>query len=111
MTVPVIILSEKDLKVIIDEWPYEEANDVKKKYFTFLKSPPSSELIEAFNLLNFSPDKFLITDKVIYVNYELSLNKSKLTNSIIEKKLRVNATTRNWNTTHKLLEMSNKLAI
>ena len=52
------------------------------------------------------PEKFEITDKVIYFYCPIGYGNTKLTNTFFEKKLKVKATTRNFKTTFKLLELS-----
>lgn len=41
----------------------------------------------------------------MYIIYANQGGNSKLTNAIIERKLKVLATTRNWNTVNKLMEL------
>ena len=55
---------------------------------------------------NYAPDQFVILDKDVFLFCEGKYHKSKLTNNFFEKKLNVAATTRNWKTVLKLLELS-----
>ncbi|NBL65989.1 hypothetical protein GV828_12345 [Flavobacterium sp. NST-5] len=51
------------------------------------------------------PDKFIIAEKIVYLNYHDTAGNSKLSNKLIENKLKVNGTMRNWNTIQKLMEL------
>ncbi len=77
-------------------------------YLTFLKEVPSKENIEKTLTYNYEPDRFVIIDKDVFIYCEGKYYKTKLNNNFFEKKLKVGATTRNWKTILKLLELSDK---
>ena len=105
--VPTIVLSYDKLKCIVEENPFNTSKvDVKKLYFAYLKSTPKNT--QNLKSINFGKDEFFIKNDVIYLKYHLGAGKTKLTNTIIEKKLEVIATTRNWRTTNKILEILEK---
>ena len=52
------------------------------------------------------PTAFRGEAKQIYLVYPAGIGTSKLTGSMIEKKLRTRGTARNWNTTLKMLELA-----
>ena len=83
-----------------------EEYDINRLHLTFLKEIPESDKIEKFNLLGFSPDKFELKGKDLFINCEGKYHKSKLSNNFIEKKLETTGTTRNWKTVLKLIELS-----
>ncbi len=58
--------------------------------------------LDAFN---FGKDIYIINNKIIFLKYDMGAGSSKLSIKIIENKLHVIATARNWHTTNKLLEM------
>ena len=51
-------------------------------------------------------DKFLIISREVYLYCPNGYGRTKLNNAIFEKKLKTVATTRNWKTINKLLEIS-----
>ena len=106
--VPVIIRSLPEIKKVIESNPFLQQKDVdlKKLHVTFLSEIPSEESVKNLENLSFSPDQFIINEKEIYLHIPESYGLTKLSNSFFEKKLKVKATTRNWNTINKLLEMS-----
>jgi uncharacterized protein (DUF1697 family) len=106
--VPVIIRRIDEMKHIISANPFlkEENIDVKKLHITFLSEIPDKENVESIEKIDFSPDKFVIRGKEIYLYIPNSYAETKLSNNFFEKKLKVKATTRNWNTVNKLSEMA-----
>jgi len=106
--VPIIIRSKEELKKIISLNPFikDESIDLKKLHVTFLSEIPTKENAESIVNNDFSPDQFAINGKNIFLHIPKSYGETKLSNSFFEKKLKVAATTRNWNTVNKLLEMA-----
>lgn len=105
--VPVIIRTSEDLEHIVNSNTfYKQENDVSKLHLTFLSTKPTNDIIGKVELFNSSPDKFIIKDENVFIYCEGKYHKSKLTNNFFEKKLEVEATTRNWKTVLKLLELS-----
>ena len=104
--VPVIVKSKTDVERIINDNPYHKEDD-SKLHFTFLKSIPNKTDLKTINYTAFSPDEFKISTNVIYLCLENKYHKTKLSNAYFEKQLQIQTTTRNWKTTHKLLELCN----
>jgi uncharacterized protein (DUF1697 family) len=108
--VPVVIRNGEELKKIISSNPFlkDKNIDVKKLHVTFLSDTPVKTNVESIEGIDFSPDKFIINGKEIYLHIPESYGETKLSNNFFEKKLNVTATTRNWNTVNKLLEMTSQ---
>ncbi|MBT8319416.1 MAG: DUF1697 domain-containing protein, partial [Gramella sp.] len=88
--------------------PFLKENiDLTNLHLSFLKEEPSRALVQNLSFKSFEPDRFVIRDKEIFVCCEDKYHKSKLSNNFLEKKLQVQATTRNWKTITKLVELSN----
>ena len=106
--VPVIIKTKADMESVIAKNPFLKEKDVniKQLYVFYLDEVPE----ETINLLNYNiaNDQFEILKNIIYVKYDIGAGKSKLSNNLIEKKLNVIATARNWRTTTKLLALMEK---
>jgi len=105
--VPVVIRTEKEMEKIISSNPFlkEENIDTKKLYVTFLSEIPDKKKLESIENTAFLPDKFIVSGKEIYLHIPGSYGETKLSNKFFETKLKVKATTRNWNTVNKLFEM------
>lgn len=106
--VPVIIRSVEEIKSIVENHPFEEKEGVQIENLclTFLSDIPSAENLEIINTYDYAPDLFQIIEDNVFLFIEGKYHKSKLTNNFFEKKLKVSATTRNWKTVNKLLELS-----
>lgn len=85
-----------------------EGIDVKKLYVTFLYSTPAKDKLEEFEKVNFPPEEFTIKGNEIYFYYPDGYGRAKIINPLIERKLKVTATTRNWNTVEKLRKLCRK---
>jgi len=107
-TVPVIVVSSKDLVKAVKSNPYYqgESVDISKLHLTFLKEKPTKESLQKIATYNYEPDKFVIKGQNVFIFCEGKYHQSKLTNNFFERKLAVSATTRNWKTVLKLVELS-----
>lgn len=105
--VPVLIrTSEEWIKAIETNPFFNEETDTDRLFITFLSQIPSSAFKEELSSMDFSPDKLEIIDKCVYLYCERKYHETKMTHSLIERKLKVKATARNWKTIMKLKEMS-----
>ena len=102
--VPVIIRTIPEWKKAIENYPFPLENE-KIVGFTFLDR--KSEITE-IEINNLGEDQFKIENYVVYFYCPNGFGKSKITNNLFERKLKVTATTRNLRTTLKLLELSEK---
>lgn len=106
--VPVIIRTQFELEEIISANPYLQQSDIdlEKLHVTFLSKAPAEEAIRKIESADFSPDKFIMKDKEIYLYVPEGYGNTKLSNNFFENKLKVTATTRNWKTVNKLAELA-----
>ena len=78
----------------------------ERQYYTFLKEVPTKDGIKKLAERDFGNDKYQIIGDMVYVAYATKASDSRLTNNVIEQKLGVSATTRNYNTMKKLVELT-----
>lgn len=107
--VPVIIRTFDEMEKIIAVNPFlEEQNaDISKLHVTFLSEKPMKPNTEILKSNDYLPDKFSISGKEIYILCASRYSECKLSNNILENKLKVTATTRNWKTVNKIFELAN----
>ena len=108
--IKVIVITKKYLDTIFNSNPYiDRANiDITKLCVTFLSNKPALENVSQIEkLISNSEDEFKIMKKSIYLHCPSSFAKTKLTNNLIERKLKTSATSRNWKTITKLVELCN----
>jgi uncharacterized protein (DUF1697 family) len=87
--------------------PFKNA-DTSRLYFTLLASRPEARLVKEFLSPGYAPDQVKVIDDMVYTLYADSYSAGKVNNNFIERKLKVAATTRNYNTMSKLVELSAK---
>ena len=106
--VPTLILTPKAIQQAVEENPFIQHKDINEEetYFTFLKEIPLPENISIFNEVNYSGETFELVEKVVYYHCAIGYGKAKFTNKMMEKKLGTRATTRNYKTTMKLINMT-----
>ena len=105
--VPVIVRTAKELEKSIKSNPFLNSDsDISKLVLTFLNEKPIKTDVETLKDFDSKEDKFVIKDKDVFIYCEGKYHQSKLTNNFFEKKLKVIATTRNWKTVLKLMELS-----
>ena len=100
--IPVIGRTIEEWEKVIEQYPFSTANE-KIVAFTFLDRIIESKEIQ---INNKGADEFKLNKDVVYVYCPNGFGKSKITNNVFEKKLQVNATTRNLRTALKLLELA-----
>jgi len=103
--VPTLILISSEINLILRNIPFDSAEN-KNLYFTLLHEKPKAEFAKTFSALQFENEDFVMTDNCVYLNCKKGAGKAKLSNNLIENKLKVTATTRNLNTMQKMFEMA-----
>lgn len=107
--VPVLIKTPKELKHALNNNPFQKKNekyDPKLFYVVFLKEKPKAENIAKLKTYDYSPEEYFLDNKIIYYYAANGAGNAKMSNNFFENKLKVQATSRNWRTTHKLVELS-----
>jgi uncharacterized protein (DUF1697 family) len=105
--VPVLIRTAGELRKVIENSPFDSmlGIDAEKLHVTFLSAEPKQTDIDRTKELQFEPDRFIISGEEVYVYCPGGYGRTKLNNNFFEKKLKVNATTRNWKTVTELAKM------
>lgn len=107
--VPVVVRRLEELKKIVADNPFlnEKNMDESKLHITFLAQIPDAAYIKDIQKISYSPDRFILGEKEIYLYCPVNYGNTKLSNTFFERKLKTNATTRNWKTVNKLIELGN----
>jgi uncharacterized protein (DUF1697 family) len=108
--VPVRITTLEELENVREANPFVAENvlDAVQPYVAFLSDVPDIQKKNEFEQLTFQQDKFVFHDRVMYLWYADSAANTKLTNNAIESKLKIKATSRNFKTLLKLIELAQK---
>lgn len=103
--IPVIVRTVEELKKAFAENPFALKTPIKQLHLTFLKESPKPEEVEILQTFPKAPEEFTIIDKNLFLKCTERYSDAKLTNAFIERKLKTTATTRNWKTITKLVEL------
>jgi uncharacterized protein (DUF1697 family) len=97
-SVPVLLRSARELAEITNGNPLLEQPgiDLSKLHVTFLAGPAPAAAEESLARLALKPERFRVMGREIYLYCPNGYGRTKLSNSAIEKKLGLGATTRNW---------------
>lgn len=92
-------------KEALERCPFKDA-DTTRLYFTLLAAEPDSTLLREFLAPGYAPDEVEVIGDVVYTLYALRYSEGKINNAVLERKLKVSATTRVYRTIAKLIELS-----
>ncbi len=105
---PVFIRTGEEFQKLIKKTPYAK-EDISRIYVSFLSEVPVNIPIEELKRVKDKSEEFVISGKEIYLFLPNGAGKTKLSNTFLERKLKVGATTRNWNTVLTLLKMTDEI--
>ncbi len=107
LTIQAVVISPQELADIVSQNPFAKRPgiDLSRQHVTFLDREADPEKMEKLLSYIYPPDEIIIGSRVVYVHCPDGYGRTKYHNNFIEKKLSANATSRNWNTCQKLLEM------
>jgi uncharacterized protein (DUF1697 family) len=102
-----MVRTAAELRRVVEANPFDMAG-VNGSRFTviFLAGPVPHDRLAALDEAAFAPDEFRAGEREIYAHFPNSIRDSKLAARLTDRGLGVAATSRNWNTVTKLLEMA-----
>lgn len=108
--VPVLMTTANDLESVLKENPFFGRAEEKNLYFTLPYGIPNKEHFSNLRPEDFPNEEFHISEKCIYLNCKLGAGKAKLSNNVIERKLKLTATTRNFRTMNKMIQLATSIS-
>ena len=108
LSINIIIRTKEELEDIVNNNPFvAEANiETDKLHVIFLLDVPDPKVTSLLDIKKDKNEEFKIVCREVYLYCPNGYGRTKLNNAIFERKLHTTATTRNWKTTNKLLELS-----
>ncbi len=99
-----LVRTVKEWAAIIARNPFREEakSDPSHLVVQFLKRAPDAKAVKAFQAAIKGPEIVRGDGRQLYVVYPAGIGRSKLTHEVIESKLGIRGTGRNWNTVLKL---------
>lgn len=110
--VPVVLRTVEQMAHIAEACPFpvDTLAEGERLFVSFIADTPASAAIDGLSLTKGNGiDEFRVVQNEIYILYRQSVHQSSLSNAYFERKLGVAATSRNWRTVTKLVEMGKKL--
>ncbi|HLP04924.1 MAG TPA: DUF1697 domain-containing protein [Paludibacter sp.] len=109
-SVAVLVLAADELEDAIAKNPFipGKGKDPASFYLTFLSDIPEPSKLGAIAGNDYSPDEFKCVGRVVYIHCPGGYGRTKLNNTFFESKLKLTATTRNWNTVLELMKLVQK---
>lgn len=107
LRVTVLLRAQDELANIIETNPFlPQGSDPAHLHVTFLTNPADRALLDRLDVPNTAPDEYRVRGHEIFLHCPRGYGRTKLNNAFWERRLRVAATTRNWNTVSKLLTLA-----
>jgi uncharacterized protein (DUF1697 family) len=105
--VKVMVRTANQLNEIIGNNPFHDQpmRETNRIIAMFLASDPASTALEDIQKTYKGPEEIHIIGREAFIYYPEGMGRSKLTNTLLEKKLKTAGTARNWNTVMKLQQM------
>lgn len=107
--VPVLVRTSKELLGILGGMPFQGVDvvtDGAKVLITFLSGTPKKTLVTDIKSYVVEPEELVVSGDSVYLHCPNGYGRTKLSNTFIESKLKVSATTRNLKTLAKLCELA-----
>lgn len=108
LSIDYVVRTAAEWKKVIAANPFqkEAKTDPSHMVVAFMKSSPKPEAVKSLRAGITGPEQVELKRNELYLIYPAGIGQSKLTNTVIEKKLGVRGTARNWNTILKLAALT-----
>ena len=104
-------VKEWDRIIVRNPFPNEAKRDPSHLLVMCLKESAEPKEVKALEASIVGPENVRADGRQLYLTYPAGIGTSKLTNTLIERKLGTQGTARNWNTVLKLAELARKDAM
>ncbi len=103
-------MSQEYLITAISKNPFTDSryHGDQQIYLTFLADMPSNDNMKRLEGVNYPSEEYHVDGKVIYFFSANGYGRAKMNNNFFENKLKTQATTRNWKTVNKLVELASE---
>ena len=106
--IPVVLRTRADLDRVAQSHPFLSLGLTDSHLMVaFLGREPEAVAREALDTAEFEPDSFVLAGREVFLAYPNGSGRSKLSQSLLERRLGVTVTIRNRRTVLRLIEMSN----
>jgi uncharacterized protein (DUF1697 family) len=104
----IIIRTCDQLRAVVENHPFsaDQLAEPSKILLTFLQREPESAAVQNLIEAHTGSEMIYSNGRELYLYYPDGMGRSKLDNGLIERRLKVVGTGRNWNTVNKLLALA-----
>jgi len=107
LTITVLLRTKAQLAKVASGNPFAGSeSEPTKLHVTFLADAPGRARVRELEAAQSGPDEFRVVGKEIYLHTPQGYGRTKFSGGYFEKQLGVAATTRNWRTVTKLVELA-----
>lgn len=108
----IILRTYDELKQVFENSPFSVAqlDEPRKAAVIFLSDTPDVDAISALMDAHDGPETVTVQGREVFAFYPEGMGRSKFDHKLVEKKLGVNGTNRNWNTVTKLVALADEVA-
>ena len=105
--VSVIVRTRAQLQKIVEGNPFaRKAKDAGHLHMVFLAAKPAASKVKDLSGADWGDEEVAVKGTDVYLHLPNGYGRANLNNMVVEKKLGVAATARNWRTTTKLLDLA-----
>lgn len=106
LRIQVVVRGRADLSLVLERDPLRWiAEDPSRHLVAFLSVFPDPVLVRSLDPDDFLPDRFAVDGRAVHLWHPDGVHMGRLSHAVLERRLQVTATARNWNTIKKLLAM------
>jgi uncharacterized protein (DUF1697 family) len=108
MRVTVLVRTREDLAAVVERNPFADTatSPTSLHHILFLSAQPDAERLSEMQPYQFSPDEFVVGDRIIYLRLPNGVAGATLTYDFWERRFGLRATSRTLNTVTKLLRLA-----
>lgn len=108
--VDVMVRTESEMNSLIKTAPFKQIDikSGKKLYVTFLQRELNPENVKLLKSLNNPQETFILNGSTLYTIRDPQSSFDKTVLGVIDKKIKMAVTTRNWNVVNKIYELMQK---
>ncbi len=105
--VPVLVRTREELELIIERNPFvPRGDDPEILHVTFMSGEPDPGAAESAGRQRADDDELQVIGREVYLRCPNGYGRTKLTNTFLERRFGSEATTRNWRTVTRLVELA-----
>lgn len=108
-TFSIIVKTPNELKMVLEQNPFDENYLIERVFFTLTNQNYDKNTAKELSEQDFKEEKLIIGENAFYMYLPKDASRSKLNNNYLEKKLKIVATTRNFNTLSTLVRMAEEI--